>query len=453
MNMLAGDPGLGKSTIIVDLVALHSIGGDFPMGEGAAIVCDTVYLTAEDGLADTLVPRLIAADANLKRIHFLTGTRIEGTADSDAMFDIQRDVAALRDVFTANSEIRILVIDPVTAYLGAGAKAKENTEVRRVLTPLVKLAEEFGVMVIANNHLNKSGGKALYRVLDSIAFTALGRTIHVVAEDGDNRDLKKFICSKTNIGSLPRGLTYIIQKVWIPGEHGEEIETTRIAWGTQYIDDTADEALSANTDGKDEGTITEDAVEFLRTILAKGRVRIQDIEAEAKEARLLGNDQEISLSKPFRNARKTLKVVFSRDGFGPGATCYWALPAEHPPEDPTIVAPILATEPTAKTEGNYGDEGNYGETEEGKGSSLVVHTCPPHHTCPQNGSREKGNYEGNYAPPAGVMAANGYAVAHSPDDRRPLEPAQLTAKVWISEIRHPAISAGPDDNLDDFAAF
>src|SRR5262249_27035522 len=155
MNMLAGDPGQGKSTLIVDVVALHSVGGDFPMGEGKAILCDTVFLTAEDGLADTLVPRLMAADADLKRIHFLTGTKIEGAKDSEAMFDIQRDVAALRDVFEANRDIRILVIDPVTAYLGAGTKAKENTEVRRVLTPLIKLIEAFGVMLIANNHLNK----------------------------------------------------------------------------------------------------------------------------------------------------------------------------------------------------------------------------------------------------------------------------------------------------------
>jgi hypothetical protein len=365
------------------------------------------------------------------------------------MFDIERDVATLRDVFAANREIKILVIDPVTAYLGAGTKAKENTEVRRVLTPLVKLAEEFGVMLIANNHLNKSGGKALYRVLDSIAFTALGRIIHVVAEDGDNRDLKKFICSKTNIGSLPRGLTYIIQKVWIPGEQGEEIETTRTSWGTQYIDESADEALSANTDGKDEGTITEDAVEFLRTILANGRVRIQDIEAEAREARLLGSDQEISLSKPFRNARKFLKVVFSRDGFGPGAICYWALPAERSPEDPTIVAPILAPDATAKTEGNYGDEGNYGETEGGNKASSALHTCPPLHTCPQSESREKGNYEGNYAP--GVMVANGYCITGDPEDRKPPAPGQLIARVWIKEIRPPALGP-PGDSLDDFIA-
>jgi hypothetical protein len=132
------------------------------------------------------------------------------------------------------------------AYLGTGTKAKENTDVRRVLTPLVKLAEEFGVLLLANNHLNKNGGKALYRILDSIAFVALGRTIHLVVEDADNRENKKFLCDKSNIGSKPLGLTYLIQKCWIKDEEGEEIETSRISWGSKHIDETADEALATD---------------------------------------------------------------------------------------------------------------------------------------------------------------------------------------------------------------
>jgi putative DNA primase/helicase len=239
MAMIAGDPGLGKSTILVEIAAIHSRGGDFPCREGRAIPCETLFLTAEDGLRDTLVPRLMAAEADLSKVQFLTGTKSASGADNGAaaMSDIAKDVAVLRKVFADNPNIKIVIIDPLTAYLGASAKAKENTDVRRVLTPLVKLAEEFGVLQLANNHLNKNGGKALYRVLDSIAFVALGRTIHLVAEDTDNRDLKKFICDKSNIGSKPLGLTYIIQKVWITGEEGEQIETSRISWGFKHIDE------------------------------------------------------------------------------------------------------------------------------------------------------------------------------------------------------------------------
>ena len=224
LAVLAGDPGLGKSTVLVDIVARHSVGEVFPCGEGRAQPCESLILTAEDGLRDTLIPRLIAAGADLTKIHFLTGTKVESTGD-EGLFDLARDMAVLRAVLTENPNIRILIIDPLTAYLGA-TKAKENSEVRRVLAPLVKLIEETGVLAIGNNHLNKGAGKALYRVLDSIAFVAVGRTLHLVIKDADNHENRKFICDKTNIGSKPLGLTYIVQKTWIKApQTGEEIET------------------------------------------------------------------------------------------------------------------------------------------------------------------------------------------------------------------------------------
>ena len=213
--MIAGDPGLGKSTILIEIAALHSAGGEFPCGEGHAQQCETLILTAEDGLRDTCIPRLMAAGADLSKIHFLTGTKTEGE-DGEAMFDLAKDIAVLRAVFKANPAIRVLIIDPLTAYLGE-TKAKENTAVRRVLMPLAKLIEEFNICVLANNHLNKGAGKALYRVLDSIAFVAVGRTVHLVIKDADNPDNRKFICDKTNIGTRPLGLTYIIQKTWVAG--------------------------------------------------------------------------------------------------------------------------------------------------------------------------------------------------------------------------------------------
>src|SRR5262245_34577421 len=70
LAMIAGDPGLGKSTILIEIAALHSIGGEFPCGEGRAQQCESLILTAEDGLRDTLIPRLMAADADLEKDSF-----------------------------------------------------------------------------------------------------------------------------------------------------------------------------------------------------------------------------------------------------------------------------------------------------------------------------------------------------------------------------------------------
>jgi hypothetical protein len=175
LALIAGDPGLGKSQVAIDIVARCTLGDHFPCGEGSAPQCEALILTAEDGLKDTVIPRLIAAGADRSKVHILTGTKIEGAATGEEdLFDLTRDVAVLRDVLKANRKIRIIAIDPLTAYLGE-TQAHKNAQVRKVLTPLIKLIENFGVLVIGVTHLNKSAGKAIYRVLDSIAFPARAR--------------------------------------------------------------------------------------------------------------------------------------------------------------------------------------------------------------------------------------------------------------------------------------
>src|SRR5262249_28459977 len=204
--------------------------------------------TAEDGLRDTVVPRLIAAGADRKKVHILTGTKVEGAPeDEEELFDLTRDVTVLRDVLKDNRNIKIIVIDPLTAYLGE-TQAQKNSQVRKVLTPLVKLVEEFGVLVIGVTHLNKSAGKAIYRVLDSIAFVALSRILHLVVQDADNPDNRKFLCDKTNIGPKPLGLTFICQQVEVPTTKGN-VWMSRVCWGTQTIKESADDAIAAATPG------------------------------------------------------------------------------------------------------------------------------------------------------------------------------------------------------------
>jgi hypothetical protein len=325
LAVLAGDPGLGKSTVLLEIAALHSIGGTFPCGEGQAQQCETIILTAEDGLRDTVVPRLIAAGADLSKIHFLTGTKVEGAGeDGESLFDLSRDVPALRDALKGNPNIRNLIIDPLTAYLG-NAKAKENAEIRRVLAPLVKLIEETNVLCVANTHLNKGAGKALYRVLDSIAFVAVGRIVHLVIPDADNPGNVKLICDKTNIGSKPPGLTYLIQGHEITNKEGEVIATSRISWGTQHINETADEAMGAERDL----TATDDAIAFLKIVLKDGPMAVTDIDREAHDACYLREGQSISQSSPFRAARRALGIVTTKRGLTGG--WLWALPEDAPP--------------------------------------------------------------------------------------------------------------------------
>ena len=322
LALLAGDPGLGKSSLLFEIAALHSIGGAFPCGEGNARRCEAIVLTAEDGLADTVVPRLMAAGADLSKVHILTRTKM-ANSEVENHFDLTRDVAALRRALADHPNVKVLIIDPLTAYLGA-TNAKENAEIRNALAPLVKLIEEAGVLCIGNTHLNKrEGTKAAYRILDSIAFTAVGRLVHLVIKDADNPDNRKFICDKTNIGHRPLGLTFIIQPHDITSSKGEVIGTSRICWGTSYIDETADQAMTVDDKNP---TMTDAAVEFLKIVLADGPMAVADIEREAWAARELSESQHLADSKPFRSACRRLGIVTRKLGLEGG--WQWSLPSQ-----------------------------------------------------------------------------------------------------------------------------
>jgi putative DNA primase/helicase len=305
LALIAGDPGLGKSQSAIDIVARCSTGDVFPCGEGAAPKCESLILTAEDGLKDTVIPRLIAAGADRGKVHILAGTKIAGVANGDEeLFDLTRDITILRDVLRANTRIRIIVIDPLTAYLGE-TKAQKNGQVRKVLTPMVKLIEECGALVIGVTHLNKSAGKAIYRVLDSIAFVALGRILHLVVQDADNPLNRKFLCDKSNIGPKPEGLTFFCQQVEVPTPRGS-LYVSRVNWGAQTISQTADEAIAAGTpEGRrSSGSMTE-ALEFLKGLLADGPVA-------SKKALEGAKANGISVAT-LRRAKKSMGVVAKHD--------------------------------------------------------------------------------------------------------------------------------------------
>jgi hypothetical protein len=320
LALIAGDPGLGKSQIALDIVARHTTSEEWPVDVGRAELCDCVVLTAEDGLADTVVPRLLAAGADLSKVHFLTGTRSK--TGEEECFDLTKDVEVLRDMLEHHPNVKIISIDPLTAYLG-DTQAQRNSQVRKALAPLVKLIEETGVLVIGVTHLNKSQGKAIYRVLDSIAFVALGRIVHLVIADVENPDNRKFLCDKTNIGPKPLGLTFLCQEVEVKTDDGT-VWVSRISWGTRHIHETADEALAADTGPK--ATAKDDAIEFLRKVLAAGRVKVVDLEPMARAAGLLGQEEQISQCKPLRSAREFLGIEPYPEGFGHECKWFWELP-------------------------------------------------------------------------------------------------------------------------------
>jgi putative DNA primase/helicase len=176
LGLLAGLPDRGKGLITADMAArvTNRELNDWPCGEGRAQFGNVVMLSAEDDAADTIVPRLIVAGADTNRVHLVSAAkRSDGTKKT---FNLVTDLELLRAKIEEIGDVVLVVIDPLTAYLGVG---KVNTfqggDVRGVLTPLVDMAAENHFFVLGIMHFNKKAdvSDALLRISDSLAFGAV----------------------------------------------------------------------------------------------------------------------------------------------------------------------------------------------------------------------------------------------------------------------------------------
>jgi putative DNA primase/helicase len=321
--LLGGPPGLGKSQVTANIAATVSTGGHWPCHEGRAPQGDVVILSAEDGMADTIVPRLIAAGANTKCVHIVAAaTKLDGTGRKT--FSLKTDVDLLEELSREIGSVRLIIIDPISAYMGG---ADGNVETREVLEPLAEMANRLGIAVVAVTHLNKGGGggqSALNRFAGSIAFVAAARSAYLVIEDSEDENRRLFLQAKNNLGPKGKGLAFRVEQRLITGD----ILASNISWESDHVTASVDEALLASeTKGGGESRSGKDeAADFLRSVLSAGSMAVADIEAEARAAGLLGRDSPIGQNKTFRDARKELGVTSSRDGFGPGSKYVLSLP-------------------------------------------------------------------------------------------------------------------------------
>ena len=302
----AGDPGGGKSQILIWIAAAITTGGPWPCGEGTAPLGNVVLLCAEDGAADTVVPRLLAAGADLNRIHLVNGTV---DANGQRTFNLQADLDLLereiKRIREEKGEVYLVGIDPVTAYMGFGVDDHKNVAVRRVLSPITDLAERTKAAVASITHFNKSANstKALHRFIGSIAFTAAPRIALVVTEDPDDPTRHLLLHGKNNLAKPPQGLAFRLEQRLITDPRVEdEILASSVVWESASVATAADEALGAG--GKYEPTATDANVEFLRTVLDEAPAKVEVITAEARAAGLLKADQPINKDKPFREAKR-----------------------------------------------------------------------------------------------------------------------------------------------------
>jgi len=249
LTLLVGDPGLGKSFLTLDLAARVSKGAGFPDCPDARDEPGDVFLlSAEDGLEDTIRPRLEAADADLERVVAVTGVRVRPTEPDDSpredSFSLLMDLARLEAEIRRRENPRLVVIDPISAYMSGGANfdSHRNSDVRGALAPLSSLAERLDVAVIGVSHLSKTAGPAIYRTMGSLAFVAAARSVWVVVRDSaDPRGPRRlFLPVKNNLGGDATGLAFELIRPSM-GANAQPV----IAWEAGTVTQTADEVMAA----------------------------------------------------------------------------------------------------------------------------------------------------------------------------------------------------------------
>jgi putative DNA primase/helicase len=326
---IAGDPGAGKSQLMISIVATVTTGGEFPCSEGRAPIGNVIIMAAEDGVADTVVPRLQAAGANLERVRIITAVRAESTTRT---FNLQADLDELSKEIARVGDVALVCIDPVSSYLGK-VDSHKNAELRSVLEPLGTMAEQTRAAVLSVTHFSKGGAGAstnsLYRFIGSIAFVAAPRAAFVVMQDPEERERRLFLHSKNNLAKPAQGLAFRLAQCLVGSD--KDIVASHVVWDRQPVSVTADEALGAG--GGDEPTARDDAADFLRTVLAGGAMPVSDLEQSARAAGHLGPGQPISQSKPFRSARQLLGIKPHQARGVKSGGWFWALPEHQMPSE------------------------------------------------------------------------------------------------------------------------
>lgn len=313
LTMLSGDPGLGKSFITMDLAARATTGRPWPDGAIGREPIHVLILAAEDGLADTVRPRLDALGADVSRVHVMTGTK-EGRTERGPQL---ADVDAIEKAIVATGA-RLLVIDPVASYLGV-TDSHKDAEVRGLLTPLLTMAERHDCAVLGVMHLTKDAGRAaIYRSSGSVAFVAQARVALMVTTDAANPDRRVLAASKCNVAKMPAGLAYTMRD-------------GRLEWDETPLTDfdlNAHLAASSSAGSRDAHDHT-DAGELLAELLenvALWPMAAKDV-LDAAKAHGISD-------RSMQRAAKKVGIKIERDGFGGGGRWVWHRPL--PAIDDTI---------------------------------------------------------------------------------------------------------------------
>lgn len=270
-----GDPSVGKSTLGIEIAAHVSTGKPWPDGAPCQLG-DVLILSAEDGLADTIRPRLDAAGGDPSRVHAMTAVRTvldDGSVGErpPTLADIPAITAAIR-----RTSALIVIVDVMMAFLPGKVDSHKDQDIRAVLSRLSAMTEETRALMLLLRHLNKSGGGSpMYRGGGSIGIVGAARAGYLVARDPDDPETRVLACIKSNLAREPESLTYRLESA--PGT-----DVARIVWTGVSAHDAAGLLRTERDDNDDRHEVDAWLLDLLDQ--RSGAINAKDVVKAARDA-------------------------------------------------------------------------------------------------------------------------------------------------------------------------
>lgn len=297
VTIVQGDPGEGKTTMVLQIIAkltkgeaVLPSGSDEPALEAKTVDLEPVnviYQTAEDGLGDTIKPRLLSAGADCSRVMV-----IDDNDQALTMMDARLEEAIIK------TKARLVVLDPIQGFLGAAVDMHRANEIRPLMKRVAVLAEKYYCAIILIGHMNKnSNGKSSYRGLGSIDFQAAARSVLIVGRIKDEPEIRVVCHVKSSLAPEGKSIAFRLDK------------DTGFEWIGEY-DISADDLLS----GDNRGQKIHEAKEFLKEILVSSSVAQTKVAEEAESRGIK--------KKTLWNAKKELEI----ESVKIGNQWFWMLP-------------------------------------------------------------------------------------------------------------------------------
>lgn len=297
VTIVQGDPGEGKTTMVLQIIAKLTKGeAVLPSGSDESALeektmvlepVNVIYQTAEDGLGDTIKPRLLSAGADCSRVMV-----IDDNDQALTMMDARLEEAIIQ------TKARLVVLDPVQGFLGTDVDMHRANEIRPLMKRVAVLAEKYHCAIILIGHMNKnSNGKSSYRGLGSIDFQAAARSVLIVGRIKDEPEIRVVCHVKSSLAPEGKSIAFRLDK------------DTGFEWIGEY-DISADDLLS----GDNRGQKIHEAKEFLKEILVSGSVAQTKVAEEAESRGIK--------KKTLWNAKKELEI----DSVKIGNQWFWMLP-------------------------------------------------------------------------------------------------------------------------------